>query len=285
MTPVAKALWFIESHSDEPITLDDVASAAGVSRYHLVRAFTTLTGKPVMRYVRARRLSRAAAQLADGASDILMVALEAGYQSHEAFTRAFRDLFGTTPEEVRGGATTADLNLVEALRMDDFPKTPLTGPRMTNLGPITLAGLLERYHCSELADIPAQWQRFAPHIGAIDGQRGDTTFGVVFDADESGNISYLTAVEVADGSDVPRDLHRLQLPARRYAVFDHAGHVSTIRSTWRAALEDWLPTSGHAIAAAPELERYGGNFDPRTGLGGVEIWLPLENGSAAAARP
>jgi len=54
MNPAQKALWYIESHLAEPLTLDDVAGVAGVSRFHLVRAFATATGFSVMRYVRAR---------------------------------------------------------------------------------------------------------------------------------------------------------------------------------------------------------------------------------------
>jgi AraC family transcriptional regulator len=101
VNPVAKALWFIESHLDKDITLDDVAEASGVSRFHMSRAFGEMLNCSVMQYVRARRLSDAARRLAGGAPDILTVALDAGYGSHEAFTRAFRDQFGLTPEQVR----------------------------------------------------------------------------------------------------------------------------------------------------------------------------------------
>src|ERR1051326_3638506 len=100
MDPLQKAIWFVESHLTEEITLDDVAEVAGLSRFHLVRAFGQVTGRSVMRYVRARRLSEAARGLAGGAPDILSVALEAGYGSHEAFTRAFRDQFGLAPAEL-----------------------------------------------------------------------------------------------------------------------------------------------------------------------------------------
>src|SRR3954451_2968586 len=104
MNPAQKALWYIESHLAQPLTLDEVAAIAGVSRFHLVRAFAAATGLSVMRYVRARRLSEAARTLADGAPDILRVALDADYGSHEAFTRAFREHFGVTPEMVRSSA-------------------------------------------------------------------------------------------------------------------------------------------------------------------------------------
>src|SRR6059036_2325975 len=118
MNPAQKALWFIESHLADELTLDEIAGVAGISRFHMVRALAAATGLSVMRYVRARRLSEAARALANGAPDILTVALEADYGSHEAFTRAFRDHFGVTPEAVRGLAHLDNLSLQEPIVMD-----------------------------------------------------------------------------------------------------------------------------------------------------------------------
>ena len=151
MNPAQKALWYIESHLAEPMTLDDVAGVAGVSRFHLVRAFATATGFSVMRYVRARRLTEAARALAAGAPDILHVALDAEYGSHEAFTRAFRDHFA------------------------------------------------------------------------------------------------------------------------------HSDHISTIRRTVNTIWNHWLPASGHEVADAPNFERYDETFDPVSGNGGLEIWVPIKS--------
>jgi AraC family transcriptional regulator len=84
MNPAQRALWYIESHLAEPLTLDEIARVGGVTRFHMVRAFAVATGLPVMRYARARRLTEAARSLASGAPDILSLALEADYGSHEA---------------------------------------------------------------------------------------------------------------------------------------------------------------------------------------------------------
>src|SRR5580765_3929021 len=116
MNPTEKALWFVESHLPEAISLDDVAANSGVSRFHVTRAFGAATGRSVMGYARARRLSEAARRLAAGAPDILSVALDAGYNSHEAFTRAFHDVLGLTPEEVRARRALDNLSLVEPMR-------------------------------------------------------------------------------------------------------------------------------------------------------------------------
>src|SRR6266566_965810 len=118
MNPAQKALWFIESHLAGNLSLDEIAGVAGVSRFHMVRAFAAATGFSVMRYVRARRLTEAARALARGAPDILTLALDSEYGSHEAFTRAFRDHFGMTPEAVRAATCLNQLKLQEPILMD-----------------------------------------------------------------------------------------------------------------------------------------------------------------------
>src|ERR1700755_1519411 len=136
MNPAQKALWFIESHLGGALSLDEIAEVAGVSRFHLVRAFAAATGLSVMRYVRARRLSEAARALASGAPGILNLALEADYGSHEAFTRAFRDHFGMTPEAVRAARSLDALKLQEPIMMDSSALDHLEPPRFETGKPL-----------------------------------------------------------------------------------------------------------------------------------------------------
>lgn len=277
MNPVGKALWFVESHFARELTLDEIAAIGGVSRFHLVRAFDLATGQPVMRYVRGRRLSEAARRLADGAPDILSVALETGYGSHEAFTRAFRDQFGTTPETVRAQRRLDDIALVEPIKMDETFIAQLEPPRFETGRPMLIAGLGVRYDCASSAGIPAQWQRFQPHIGHIPGQVGRIAYGVCCNSDDAGNFDYIAGVEVRDFPDLPVEFARLRLAAQRYAVFRHRGHISTIRRTVNTIWNKWLPESGHEAADAPDFERYDEAFDPLTGNGGLEIWIPIKH--------
>src|SRR5262249_7833790 len=145
--------------------------------------FSAEMGMPLSQYLRGRRLSEAARELARGAPDILAVALEAGYSSHEAFTRAFRDQFGVTPTALRSARDLDQLTLVAPTRRD----RPLAGapprPRIARLGPLLLAGLAARFSMTDLAGIPALWQRFQPHIGHVPGQRSArVTYGVCMSA-------------------------------------------------------------------------------------------------------
>jgi AraC family transcriptional regulator len=229
-----------------------------------------------MRYVRSRRLTEAARSLSKGAPDILAVALEAGYGSHEAFTRAFRDQFGLTPEAVRAQRHLQNIELVEPIKMDETIIANLPPPRFEKLKPLLVAGLCERYNRESSTAIPAQWQRFQPYIGNIPGQIGSTAYGVCFNTDEDCNFDYIAGVEVTDFSRLSAELARVRVPAQTYAVFSHSDHVSTIRRTIMTIWNKWLPESDLEVADAPDFERYGKEFDPRTGMGGLEIWIPIK---------
>jgi AraC family transcriptional regulator len=275
MNPAQKALWFIESHLAGELTLDEIAGVGGVSRFHMVRAFAAATGLPVMRYVRARRLSEAARALAGGAPDILDVALDADYGTHEAFTRAFRDHFGMTPEAVRGLACLDHLKLQEPILMDSTLTDNLQPPRFETSKPLLVAGIGERYNHESGAGIPGQWQRFQQAVANIPGRVGQVAYGVCCNGDDAGNFDYIAGVEVSDFSDLPREFSRVRVPEAKYAVFTHRDHISTIRRTINTIWNHWLPASGLKAADAPSFERYDENFDPLTGNGGLEIWVPV----------
>jgi AraC family transcriptional regulator len=276
MNLAGKALWYIETHFANELSLDDVAAACDVSRYHISRAFGLATGRPVMRYVRGRRLTEAARALSLGAADILSVALEAGYGSHEAFTRAFRDQFGVTPEAIRLRGDLDNLELVESIKMDETMKVELEEPRRESGGALLIVGLRARYTLETIAGIPAQWRRFGPYIDAIPARAGGRAYGVCCDFDDAGHYDYVCGVAVSRLAEVPPELSVVRIPARDYLVFRHVGHIASIPGTWRAIMNDWLPASSYRTEDAPSFECYAEDFDSHSGLGGVEIWIPIE---------
>lgn len=276
MSAVGKAIWFIETHFADDISLDDIARSAGVSRFYLVRAFGAATGRSVMGYVRGRRLTEAARSLAGGAPDILTVALQAGYGSHEAFTRAFRDQFGLTPEMVRAQRRTCDLDLVEPIKLDETPIADLAPVRFEHGKPLLIAGLGERYTWESSKAIPAHWQRLVPYLTTMPRRLDSATFGVSHNGDDEGNFDYIAGCEVADFSELPTAFSRLSLGAQTYAVFAHTAHIAEIRRTVCTIWTRWLPEAGHEAADAPSFERFGDAFDLRTGQGGLEIWIPIK---------
>ncbi len=151
----------------------------------------------------------------------------------------------------------------------------LQAPRFQTGKPLLVAGLSERYTCESSAAIPGQWQRFHQSVENIPGRIGKVAYGVCCNADDAGNFDYIAGVEVSDFSDLPREFGSVRIPAARYAVFTHRDHISSIRRTVNTIWNHWLPSSGLKAADAPNFERYDENFDPLTGNGGLEIWIPV----------
>lgn len=275
---VEKALWLIEQRYGTELTLDEIAGHVGVSRFHLSRSFPAATGMSISAYLRGRRLTEAAKALAAGAPDILSVALDATYGSHEAFTRAFRDQFGLTPEQVRSRGSLDALRLVEPIRMDAMLFVDLAPPRIVDRPPLLLAGLAERHPCDKPEEVPAHWQRFGPFIQHIPHGVGMAAYGVLMDLFHGGDsLQYLAAIEVSSVTGLHSELTAWRLPAQRFAVFQHDGHVSRMRPTIHTIFNREIERFGIETADIPSfIEYYGPGFDPMAGEGDVEVWVPVK---------
>ncbi len=99
---IRKAVKYINNLGSNATTLDDVAKNAGFCTDYFNRIFRNHTGFNVMEYVKFRRLNRAARMLRTSPErDILSIALDCGYESHEGFARAFKEQYGKSPSEYR----------------------------------------------------------------------------------------------------------------------------------------------------------------------------------------
>lgn len=271
-----RALWVIERHLHGDLSLPAIAQACGVSTCHLSRAFSERCGRSLTDYVRGRRLSLAAESLARGAPDILELALATGYGSHEAFTRAFKASLGSTPEEVRRRATTDGLPLTAALDMTSSRQPSLAPPVLRALEDRTYAVLSGRFAFAAMRDIPALWHRFMAFYPGIKDKLDPAPWAVTSAPDDDGAFDYACAVVVPPASALPSGLKHLRVPAHRYAVFAHDGHASLIRGTYDEIWNSALAASGWTLADRPVLESHRAGFDPRTGHGGIDVWIPVE---------
>ena len=92
---------YVREHTDEELNREVLAAVAGFSVPHFHRIFTAHVGENIASYVRRVRLERAGRKLRMGAVDITEVALAAGYDTHAAFSKAFKQHFGLSPSEFR----------------------------------------------------------------------------------------------------------------------------------------------------------------------------------------
>ncbi len=155
--------------------------------------------------------------------------------------------------------------------------TKLDPPRFALGKPMNIVGLAKHFTAQSRPEIPLLWQRFARWIGKVPHQVDKRTFGVIRNSDKGQGFYYLCGVEVASTEAVPDGLSLVTLPEQFYAIFTHQGPVSALFETMCAIYMEWLPTSNVELFDGPCFELYGEDFDPESGSGLIEVWLPIES--------
>ncbi|PKR91191.1 AraC family transcriptional regulator [Pleomorphomonas diazotrophica] len=274
MGVLEKAVWYLELNIGRPFTLAELADLCGASPWHLTRLFQTNVGLAPMSYLRARRLTIAAEALAKGDQDILPIALDAGYGSHEAFTRAFAGCFGMLPSAVRLARTTCNLPLMEPWTMNKDMIIDIAAPEFRERGAFRVMGLSTRCTFETNSVIPKLWGEFDQHCNEIPSPVAGVYYGVCCDMEADGHFRYV-AGQATTATHVPDGLDTVDIPASRYAVFKHVGHISDFNKTVYTIWNKALPDAGLTPAKAPDFELYDERYDPKTSSGTVEIWIPL----------
>jgi AraC family transcriptional regulator len=237
-------------HGDLDGNLDPAALAAlaGFSLHHFHRVFRGMVGESVMQYIRRHRLERAAFRLRHVGGDVAPTAFAHGYESHEAFTRAFRAQFGMPPSEYRDRhqASGASYALPPAERRQEPTRRVLA----------------RRYNGPYDECAPA-WERLMEYAAPMSGVRLDRpTIGLVYDDPEitaPERCRYDACIEIDEKVTVeglPAGLKMRTISGGTYAVLQHAGSYDTILDSYVALLGAWLPRQGWELSDEPVVERY-----------------------------
>lgn len=292
LTIIQQSVDYIEERLGEELTLAGVAKAAGYSDYHFHRTFLYFVGDTLSSYVRKRRLSKAAELLTGSELKVLDIALSCGFSSHEAFTRAFRKMFGKLPTECRKQGhlpcIVSKANLLQNLstpinydRRDYEMKYRIESlPSMRIMGFSMKTTTVEGENSKE---IPAFWQQY------IQGQWGRTVpgktnpnveLGLCTTLHEDGSFLYIIGFEVSESTPVPKELTEYTIPATTYAIFttppaSETEFVASIQQTWDDIFTDWFPTSGYEQIAAPDFEWYDERCWPKEGKQ-IDIYIPVQ---------
>ncbi len=271
----------MESNLDGELSIDNVSEVASMSRYHYSRLFRMLTNESVMGYVRKRRLSVAAERLVAEETRVTEIALASGFESHEAFTRAFKRMFSLTPSAFRRRQKPLWSNFRHPLNVNsiDHLKEGMTmQPIIKSYPAFKIVGLKGSYTPETNVNIPALWERFMPRLDAIKHRTGDLSFGLC-NPSRLPEFDYYAAVQVDSLDDVPEGMHGFEVAEHRYAVFTHKGRLVNLRETVAYIWGTWIPGSVYTSPALPDFELYGEQFDPGSDDSELEIYIPIEDES------
>ncbi|WP_264210701.1 GyrI-like domain-containing protein [Leisingera thetidis] len=135
-----------------------------------------------------------------------------------------------------------------------------------------VVGLSVECSLEDTSAIPALWQSFNAREEDVLNAVSGAAYGVCCNADEAGRFKYLAGLEAVQGTP---GMDFVEIPANRYAVFTHRGHIAGLPKTVYTIWNKSLPDAGLEPAEAPVFELYDKRFDPETGRGSVEIWVPV----------
>ncbi len=241
---ILRALVYIQENLDDELELEKVAEVAAFSRFHFHRLFRGMVGEPLKEYVRRLRMERAARNLKHLDQPVTEVALEAGFETHAAFTRAFNDMFGQSPSGYRAG--------YEPPEYGDIPPV-----EVKEMAPMRVVFLR---HVGPYNEVGTTWGRLMAWAG-MRGLLGPgmKLIGIVYDDPDvtpSEKIRYDAAVTVSRPVHAEGEFGVMEIAGGPYAVVTHKGPYETLSQTYSKLYGGWLPRSGRQLRDAPPFEQY-----------------------------
>jgi AraC family transcriptional regulator len=279
---IVRTLVFLQEHLDEELSLGRMAGVAAFSTFHFHRIFRALVGEAPAEHIRRLRLERAAQHLKRLETPVTELALAAGYDSHEAFTRAFRAMFGLPPSEYRAAhrplpetASRTHYGETMTYQAPEYGEPPAV--EVTEVPPTRIVFLR---HVGPYNEVGKTWGRLMMWAGmrSLLGP-GMRMLGVVHDDPDvtpPEKLRYDAAVAVSRPIEPQGEFGVMELAGGRYAVTTHRGPYESLSQTYQRLYGTWLPRNCHEVRDVPAFEEYLNspqNTKPEDLL--TKIWVPI----------
>lgn len=260
-----RSLDLVLGRLDRPWTVEEVAAEAGFSPFHCQRLFRAMTGESIAGLVRRLRLQRAAHRLRHESVTVIEVALDAGYASEEAFSRAFRRGCGVSPNRYRTAWPPPTFSGPGA-RVRYYPGEsrveidPPTGGvnmevRIETIGDIEVARIRHTGAYDEVGPCFERLLEWAATVGARPGRCLSLSYDAPDDVEPEALRSD-ACIELRTDASPPSGIALDTIEAGRYAVYTHRGPYDGITEAYARLFGVWLPQSGEEVDDRPCMELY-----------------------------
>jgi AraC family transcriptional regulator len=249
---------YIDRHLDDALTVDELSWLANFSRFHFQRQFSVYVGMSITRYIQLLRLRRASYQLVFSADRLIIdIALEAGFENPESFSRAFKKCFGQTPSQFREQPAWQPWN--ERMQLPERERSTPMEVKIVDFEETHIA-VLEHQGPPELIFESVKefinWRK-SSGLSPIASSR---TFGMVYSDPETTppeefRFDICGEVKAAVPGN-PQNVINKQIPAGRCAVVRHHGSTDRVGDSAWYLYRDWLPESGEELRDFPLFFHY-----------------------------
>ncbi|MEY9969642.1 AraC family transcriptional regulator [Lysinibacillus sp. RC46] len=281
---IQKAINYIEEHLLDDITMEQIAREVNSSVFHFQRTFSILTDMSIADYIRRRRLTLAAQELINTEQKVIDLSYKYGYDSPEAFTKAFRKQHNLTPSEARKkqGQLQSYNRLVIQVSLKGAEPMKY---KIVEKEKFQVVGVKRTYNCQNgenLQDIPHFWnemnsKNFDHQLIQLNNGSIKGTLGVCVpntDQGQNGFIDYWIATDHV--GEVGENLLALEIPASKWVVFEvHGPMPDAMQNTWKQIYSEWFPSNPYKPAGTAELEVYP-DEDAYSPDSYSEIWIPIQ---------
>ncbi|WP_379137957.1 GyrI-like domain-containing protein [Paenibacillus sp. sgz500958] len=272
-----EAINYIEDHITEEIAYSEVAKVACYSAYHFQRLFSFITEVSLPEYIRRRRLTLAAFELQSSNIKVIDLALKYGYDSPEAFARAFQNIHGTTPTAARHAGT----------KLKAFPRMSFQlsikgvaemNYRIEEVDPFTIVGVKNRINTEHAFEIVPPLWRDARESGVFEqlweirnvGHKVRGILGVCANGEFGKNEEFDYILGITSDEIPPEGMVKMDFPQATWAVFEAEGSPNHIQDIWKRLYTEWVPVSSYDLAYLPTIECYLPIEDNKN-----ELWVPV----------
>jgi AraC family transcriptional regulator len=259
---IAQAVEYIEDNLTEDTTVAEIAEAVSYSLYHFCRTFNRVVHHSPYDYMMRRRLSESARTLLATDKKIIEVALDYCFNSPEAYSRAFKRLFGIQPTQWRKQGWLDRRRLMSRLtlaHLEHRNRSDYLRPVLEERDAFQVAGIMSLVG-GDRTVIPRLWDLLAQACAGLEQVvTPKRYYGITFypQAWETHSYFYMAAVEVKSLAIASPALVVKTIPPSRYVRFVHKGRFRDLELTLDYVYQTWLPKSGQCLSQPLEIEAYG----------------------------
>lgn len=294
LSRMTQVVDYIEEHITEDMDMNDMAKIVCCGVYQFGRIFSYVVGVSLSEYIRRRRLSLAAIELQGGHARVIDVALKYGYDSPDAFTRAFSALHQVTPKEASAFGVKLRMYPRISFHISIKGDTEMEY-RIVEMGAIKCVGVVKNFGRWTANKEGKTWQERSGEVWTywdefLDGGMNEIIrdkyklyrppfyqIGVTHTTDAGETIISIGS-EAKEGEVYP-ELTLFEVPASTWAVFTARGTLSQathpIEALMTRIVAEWFSSSGYVKSMNYELEIYGPG-DTQKDDYTCEIWLPVQ---------
>ena len=285
---IEKALLYIEKNIKRKITLEEVAKEACFSYFHFHRIFMTIIGDTLGNYIRKRRLTLSSGDLIYTNRDIIEIALNYCFESHEAYTRSFKQVFGVSPWQYRKNRINKMIGVKNQLTIKEIKHLDNGITKEPDIQCIDELKIIGIRGLTSLKNnrIKSVWDNFMKRIDEIKNRINYPDSYGICENNENYNLNdftedteyyIFTGVEVSNFDFIPVDMDTKIVKKGKYAVFTHKGNVEDLRITYDYVWGTWIFKTDLELDNRDDFELYGKNFYGRENKNSsIDIFIPVK---------